>query len=81
MMKAEPSRANHCTGVSPSVTEPESKVLAMKATPASRSDAARLPRNRYMAEWNLLLRATAMSTRRFSTMTAQHRRMMRAEAT
>ncbi|RMB93751.1 hypothetical protein DUI87_29743 [Hirundo rustica rustica] len=47
--KAVPSRTNHCTGVRLKVVLPDSSVLAMKAAPASRSEAARLPMKMYMA--------------------------------
>lgn len=69
VMKVEFSRVNYCIGVRRSVIGFESKVLAIKVTFVSRFEAVRLFRNRYMVEWNLLLRMTAMSISRFfSTM-------------
>lgn len=42
--------------------------MAIYAEPASRSEKARFPMKKNMAEWNFLFLNTAMSTRRFSKM-------------
>ncbi|KAG7263476.1 hypothetical protein CRUP_028962 [Coryphaenoides rupestris] len=63
-MKVVPSRINHWTG------------SRSKKEPASRSEKARLPMKKNMAEWNFLLRNTAMRTSRFSRMMMLHKTTM-----
>ncbi|KQK81460.1 hypothetical protein AAES_80231 [Amazona aestiva] len=79
--KAVPSRTNHCTGVRLKVVEPESRMLAMKAKPAKRSEKAKFPMKMYMAEWNFLLRHTETRTRRFCSTMKQQRMTMRMDMT